>query len=117
MDFSDNPITSKAVFHVKYGQTLVGILEYDNGTWKYQYSPDYKTKKGIAIPIIDFPDLGKVYTNNQLWPFFASRIPTINQPFQVKKIKKARIKSDDSVGLLRIFGNDTINNPYKLLAL
>jgi hypothetical protein len=66
---------------------------------------------------MDFPDKNKVYTNDQLWPFFASRIPSLNQSFQFKKIHKANVKQDDSVGLLRLFGNKTITNPFRLLAL
>jgi hypothetical protein len=66
---------------------------------------------------MDFPDPEKVYINEQLWPFFASRIPSLNHPFQLKMIRKANISKDDSVGLLRLFGNETITNPFRLLAI
>jgi len=116
MDFSDNPAGSKGVFQLKYGKQLIGILSYENNQWTFKYSDEFREEKELN-PIIDFPDTAKVYTNEQLWPFFASRIPSLTQPFQLKKIHKANIKQDDSVGLLRLFGNETITNPFRLLAL
>jgi len=116
MDFIDNPSDSKGVFQLKYGKRLIGILIYENNQWTFKYSDEFRTEKSLN-PIIDFPDTEKVYINEQLWPFFASRIPSLNQPFQLKKILKANIKQDDSVGLLRLFGNETITNPFRLLAL
>jgi len=116
MDFIDNPAGSKGVFQLKYGKMLIGILTYKDNQWTFKYSDEFKTKK-VLNPIIDFPDTEKVYINEQLWPFFASRIPSLNQPYQFKKIHKAKIKQHDSVGLLRLFGYETITNPFKLLAL
>ena len=116
MDFIDNPSDSKGVFQLKYGKQLIGILTYEDSQWTFKYSDEFKTKKGLN-PIIDFPDPDKVYINKQLWPFFASRIPSLNQPFHLRKINKANIKQDDSVGLLRLFGSETITNPFILLAL
>ena len=113
MDFTDNPAGSKGTFHLYFGKLLIGILTYDGNTWNFRYSDDYKKVSDI-IPIIDFSDLDKEYSNRELWPFFAARIPTINQPYHFKKIKKAKIKEDDSVELLKLFGKAAINNPYLL---
>jgi HipA-like protein len=116
MEFTDNPAGSKGAFQLKYGKQLIGILSYENNQWTFIYSDEFRTNQ-IINPIIDFPDPDRIYTNEQLWPFFASRIPSLNQSFQFKKIDKAKIKQDDSVGLLRLFGNETITNPFRLLAL
>ncbi len=116
MEFADNPAGSKGLFHLKYGKSLIGILSYENNLWTFKYSDEFKENKPLN-PIIDFPDIEKVYINEQLWPFFASRIPSLNQPFQLKKIAKANIDKNDAVGLLRVFGNETITNPFRLLAL
>ncbi|HYX07376.1 MAG TPA: HipA N-terminal domain-containing protein [Bacteroidales bacterium] len=113
MDFIDNPADSKGEFHLKYETLLVGSLTYDGKKWTFKYSEDYKESNLQAI--IDFPKLNKEYESNQLWPFFASRIPALNQPFQFKKIEKAKIDKNDSVALLKLFGNKTITNPFKLL--
>ena len=116
MEFTDNPAGSKGAFQLKYGKQLIGILSYENNQWTFKYSDEFRSNQ-VINPIIDFPDPDKMYTNEQLWPFFASRIPSLNQSFQFKKIDKAKIKQDDSVGLLRLFGNETITNPFRLLAL
>ncbi len=116
MEFTDNPAGSKGAFQLKFGKQVIGTLSYENNQWTFAYSAEFR-KNQVINPIIDFPDPDKVYTNEQLWPFFASRIPSLNQAFQFKKIDKAKIKQDDSVGLLRLFGNETITNPFRLLAL
>lgn len=113
MDFTDNPTGSKGSFQLYFGKLLIGTLMYDGNTWTFRYSDEYKKVSDI-IPIIDFSDLDKEYSSRELWPFFAARIPTINQPYHFKKIKKANIREDDSVELLKLFGKATINNPYLL---
>ncbi|MDZ7739083.1 MAG: HipA N-terminal domain-containing protein [Bacteroidales bacterium] len=116
MEFNDNPAGSEGAFQLKYGKQVIGILSYEDNQWTFKYSDEFR--KGTELnPIIDFPDTEKIYINDQLWPFFASRIPSLNQPFQLKKILKANIRKDDSVGLLRLFGNETITNPFRLLAI
>ncbi len=45
--------------------------------------------------------------------FFFARIPSLNQPFQLKKIKKVNAKTNDAVALLKIFGRITVNNPFQ----
>jgi HipA-like protein len=116
MEFTDNPAGSKGAFQLIYGKQLIGMLSYENNQWTFKYSDEFRSNQ-VINPIIDFPDPERIYTNEQLWPFFASRIPSLNQSFQFKKIDKAKIKQDDSVGLLRLFGNETITNPFRLLAL
>jgi hypothetical protein len=49
-----------------------------------------------------------------LWPFFASRIPSINQPMVIEAISKNLIESFDEVTMLEKFGKKTIANPFVL---
>ncbi|MCK4920707.1 MAG: HipA N-terminal domain-containing protein [Bacteroidales bacterium] len=114
MEYSDNPEEIVGVFHLMYGKQLVGDLSYKNKEWVFKYSKDFKNNPSVK-PIIDFPDLKKKYSNNNLWPFFATRIPTLNQPYHLKKIRKANISKDNSVALLKLFGNETITNPFRLI--
>lgn len=116
MEFKDNPTNSNGIFHLKYGKQIIGELTYHNRKWSFKYTDEYR-KNPFVKPIIDFPDIEKEYVNEQLWPFFATRIPALNQPFQHRKIQRANIKEDDSVALLKLFGNETITNPFKLLAI
>ena len=116
MDYKDNPANSSGAFKLTYENQIIGFLEYSKGLWSFQYSDEYKNDSSKQ-PIIDFPDKEKKYTASTLWPFFATRIPTLNQSYQYKKIKKANIEKNDSVGLLKLFGNQTINNPFLLVSI
>ena len=116
MDYKDNPPGTQGIFRLMYGKQLIGELTYVDGVWKFEYSDDFRSNS-FAMPIMDFPDKQKIYTNQQLWPFFATRIPSLNQPYQLKKIERANINKNDSVGLLKLFGSETITNPYRLFAL
>ncbi|HPF00338.1 MAG TPA: HipA N-terminal domain-containing protein [Bacteroidales bacterium] len=113
MEFNDNPKDISGKFTLKYGNMTIGFLKYEKSVWYFQYSDEFRTQELIK-PIIDFPDSSKTYESDSLWPFFASRIPSINQPYQLKKIQKASVNKEDSVALLRIFGKTTINNPFQL---
>lgn len=115
MNFIDAPTNSKGLFQLVYGDHLIGTLKYEDGTWTFQYSDDFKKNPDLN-PIINFPDKQKVYNSPELWPFFATRIPALNQPYQFKKIAKANANKEDSVALLKIFGSETITNPYRLVS-
>lgn len=113
MEFTDSPSGSKGTFHLVYGNLLIGILMYDGEIWSFKYSDEFKKNTRVNL-IIDFPDLEKEYASKDLWPFFATRIPSLNQPYHLKKIQKANIKKNDSVELLKLFGSETITNPFRL---
>ena len=86
----DNPADSQGVFHLVNGKQLIGELTYSNGVWDFEYSSDFK-RNSFAQPIMDFPDKEKKYTNEQLWPFFATRIPSLNQRRAGTRSKKTQI--------------------------
>jgi HipA-like protein len=113
MEFSDNPSGSKGIFHLLYEKLLIGSLMYDGKNWSFKYSDEFKNDIRVNT-IIDFPDIEKEYIIKELWPFNATRIPSLNQPYQLKKIQKANIDENDSVELLKLFGNDTITNPFRV---
>jgi HipA-like protein len=115
MDYT-NPVSSVyAEFRLSYGKNLLGILTFDKGIWIFKYSNEFI--KSNLQPIIDFPDINKTYESLELWPFFAVRIPTLNQSYHFQKIKSAKIDKDDSVELLKLFGNETITNPFRLASV
>lgn len=116
MDFKDNPAETRGKFRLVYGKQLIGMLTYENGKWKFEYSSEFKINFSLE-PITDFPDKSKTYVSEELWPFFATRIPALNQSYQFKKIERANVSKNDPVGLLKLFGSDTITNPYRLLAI
>jgi hypothetical protein len=99
-------------FILKYGEKEIGVLEYKNKTWIFKYTEEYKRDQFI-LPLVNFPDITKTYIFEELLPFFATRIPTTNQPFHEKKIKAAGGKEDE-ITLLQLFGLNSINNPFQL---
>jgi len=116
MDFSDNISSKPAKFMLSYNAKVIGVLTWDNSEWIFAYSDEFKQDPFIK-PILDFPDINKIYKNKELWPFFATRIPSLNQPFHLKKLKKANIENNNTANLLKLFGKKTITNPFHLKAL
>lgn len=97
-----------ASFNVNLGKLLVGTLVYSDGVWHFSYSDEFKHQDKI-LPLANFPSKDKSYSACELWPFFASRIPS-NAQLQIGK-EDAR---EDIVTLLQKFGKRTIANPYEL---
>ena len=95
-------------FKLKYKELKIGTLTLDNGMWMFEYSEDFKNQNNIT-PLANFPTLEKVYQSNELWPFFASRIPSINQLMTMNK----RIEKNEAA-LLKKYGARTITNPFVL---
>ena len=97
-----------ATFNVNLGKLLVGTLLYSAGVWYFSYSTEFKLQSRI-LPLANFPSKDKEYSTRDLWPFFASRIPS-NAQLQIDKDKP----KEDVVTLLRRFGRRTVANPYEL---
>ncbi|MDD2385515.1 MAG: HipA N-terminal domain-containing protein [Bacteroidales bacterium] len=112
MDYNDKPSSPDAVFHLKYNNEVIGILTYTDDLWHFNYTDTFKSLQ--LSPLSNFPDLDKTYSSESLWPFFASRIPSLNQSFYTKKLNKVNANKNDSVDLLKVFGKRTITNPYHL---
>jgi len=115
-DFSSENLNSKkeARFILTYREKVIGILEHKGNKWNFNYSDQYKRELFIA-PLIDFPVIDKNYEFEELPPFFAARIPNLNQPFHFKKLSKYKGDKTDLVSLLEIFGQKSINNPFELI--
>lgn len=102
---------NEATFNVNLGRLLVGTLLYSDGMWYFNYSDEFKLQNRI-LPLTNFPSKEKEYSSKELWPFFASRIPS-NAQLQLDK----DTPQEDIVTLLRRFGRRTVANPYELLAV
>jgi HipA-like protein len=102
-----------AKFLLTYDHLLIGTLTVEDGIWKFEYSDKFKLADELR-PIVEFPDLNKIYENEELWQFFASRIPSTEQPEVEEILKREHVDEDDAVGLLKLFGRRTIANPFEL---
>lgn len=100
-------------FELTFDDKLVGILEFNENQWVFEYSKLYKNDQ-FVLPLIDFPDINKKYEFEDLMPFFATRIPNLNQPYHELKLEKSEGDKTNLVSLLKIFGEKSINNPFEL---
>ena len=107
------PPEAHAKFLLTYDNLLVGTLTVGDGLWRFEYSDKFKAEDELR-PIVEFPDLNEIYVNEELWQFFASRIPSTEQPEVEEILKREHVKEDDAVGLLKLFGKRTIANPFEL---
>ncbi len=102
-------------FVLTYNKLVIGHLSVDHGKWTFEYSEDFK-KQGEILPLSNFPNKEVVYTSVELWPFFASRIPSIAQLERKAKITYSELPERNEVNLLRKYGHRTITNPFVLQA-
>ena len=109
------PKDKKASFILTYDKLIIGFLNVQDGEWEFSYSDEFKEQDELS-PIVDFPAKDKVYKSTELWPFFASRIPSLSRPSVKKVLNKTQIDSNDLVELLKLFGQKTITNPFNLQA-
>lgn len=110
------PKNQDMVFLLCLKDLSIGTLSLSDGVWTYQYTDDFK-KQSVIQPLVTFPNLDKVYQGEMLWPFFASRIPTINQPNVKEVAKKKHIDLTNTAEMLKEFGQRTITNPFSLQVL
>lgn len=101
---------SKGRFDLMLGDMIVGVLLYEDGIWSFSYSDEYKAQEKFD-PLVNFPNLNQVYKSDQLWPFFASRLPGVSE------LKEKEQEGTDILTLLKKYGQHVITNPYKLVAL
>jgi HipA-like protein len=109
------PQEERAQFLLMYNDLLVGILTAEKGKWQFLYSDEFKKNEELR-PIVEFADVNKIYENQELWQFFASRIPSFEQAEVEAIIRRENIDDNDAVSLLKRFGRRTINNPFELKA-
>jgi len=103
----------QAEFLLFLSNLLVGKLSVIEGRWQFKYSDEFNLKTELR-PLVEFPDLDRVYENDELWQFFASRIPSTEQPDVETVLESENIAEDDLIALLKRFGKRTITNPFEL---
>jgi HipA-like protein len=112
-DKLETPHDRRAVFVLRYDDELIGYLALEHGQWRFAYAPSFQRQSEIR-PIVDFPDLNRVYHSDRLWPFFEHRIPSAAQPQIRRMMEDAGLDERDAVQLLTKFGRRSITNPLAL---
>lgn len=100
-------------FHLIYKSLKVGTLSLYKGVWTFKYSEEFK-KQRLLKPLLDFPDVDKIYTSEELQPFFAHRIPGTGQPKVKKVLAEENIDAQNEAKMLERFGKESISNPFQL---
>lgn len=108
------PIDQKLALKVMLDTQVIGTLVADKGEWTFSYSDEFRAQN-IIKPIVDFPDVTRMYRGRTLWPFFALRIPSLEQPAVRDFIRNHPNKKPDEGILLKEFGERTIANPFRLV--
>lgn len=108
------PVEEKLALKVMLGDGEIGTLIADKGEWCFSYSDKFCNQSEIK-PIVDFPDVKRQYRSRTLWPFFALRIPSPEQPAVREFIRSQPEKKADEGILLKEFGERTIANPFRLV--
>ena len=91
----------------------VGELTYDSSTWRFRYSEGFKSHPSLR-PIVGFPDPDAEYNTTKLWPFFAMRIPSLEQSAVRQAIADESLDDLNQADLLGRFGKRTVSNPFEL---
>lgn len=99
-------------FILSYNGLKIGILSINNSEWVFEYSEEFKNQ-GEVLPLSNFPNKNMIYKSKELWPFFASRIPTAAQLERKAAISHKKVERNE-VNLLRKYGRRTITNPFVL---
>ena len=102
-------------FQLIYQSLLIGVLAYQNGVWEWAYSEEFKAQDKVR-PLVEFPKTTQVYRTEELWPFFATRVPSLKQTAVRALIEKEHIDPNDEVKLLERFGRRIVANPFELKA-
>lgn len=108
------PVEEKIQFKVMLGSLEIGTLRADKGEWVFSYSAAFRRQREIN-PIVDFPAIDKEYRSKMLWPFFALRIPSPDQPSVREFIRNQPEEKADEGILLKEFGTRSIANPFRLV--
>ena len=106
------PDNLQAHFVLTYNKLVIGNLSINNGEWSFEYSEEFKNQSEI-LPLSNFPDKNMVYSSKELWPFFATRIPSTAQ-LERKAAASNQVADNNEVNLLRKYGHKTITNPFIL---
>lgn len=112
---SDQKSAVRIEFELTYKQFPIGVLAFQNSVWEWTYSDRFRAQDKL-VPLIEFPDVNRVYRTEELWPFFATRAPSLKRPDILQIIERERIDKNDEVALLKRFGQRTVANPFELVS-
>lgn len=112
---SSESASQRIEFRLTYKQIPIGVLSLQNSVWEWRYTDEFRAQDKL-VPLIEFPDVNRIYRTEDLWPFFATRAPSLKRPDILQIIEREHIDKNDEVALLKRFGQRTITNPFELVS-
>jgi HipA-like protein len=109
----NEPVAVRVSFELFLGTLHVGTLSREGDVWAFEYSIAFRNQERVQ-PIVDFPQLDRKYRSAELWPFFALRIPSLNQANVQKYLRTHGRTHADAADLMQAFGRRSIANPFVL---
>ena len=112
-NISEPSVEDKVSFELKLGALHVGTLTREAQEWVFAYSDAFARQRQVA-PLVDFPMVGRVYRSEDLWPFFALRIPSTTQASVQAFLREQGETKAQAVEMIQKFGRRSISNPFVL---
>jgi hypothetical protein len=108
------PADQEMQLHLVHRDLLVGTLSLANELWRFEYSDSFR-EQSVVRPLVQFPEVDRIYSSEYLWPFFALRIPSVGRD-EIRRIVDGDdgLDEEDLAQMLRRFGRKSIANPFTL---
>lgn len=110
---SEPSAENKVTFELKLGALHVGTLTREAQEWVFAYSEAFADQRQV-VPLVNFPMVGRVYRSEDLWPFFALRIPSTTQASVQAFLREQGETKARAVEMIQKFGRCSISNPFVL---
>lgn len=94
------------------GKKVIGALWKDGNQFVFRYDPKF-VRSTDAQPISAFPDLDEEYRREELWPFFAVRLPPVDREDVRKVLERRHIPESDVLRLLGEVSGRGVSSPYR----
>lgn len=94
------------------GKKVIGSLWKDGHEFVFRYDPKF-ARSADAQPISAFPDLDEEYRREELWPFFAVRLPPVDREDVRKVLERRHIAESDVLRLLGEVSARGVSSPYR----
>jgi len=99
-----------------YNDTVIGTLQFNGQTYRFDYVPDFDKLKIYPLPSLEPPHC----ESESLWPYFVSRLPNRKTAMYKRLLEKFNVtpeQENDLMTLLATVGSKVITDPFVLQAV
>lgn len=96
----------------RHGRVTLGTLSKEGQEFVFRYDPDFAHGES-SKPISAFPDLEREYRTEELWPFFAVRVPPVERDDVREAMQRRHIPEKDILRLLAELSGRGVSSPYR----